>query len=103
MQTRITEFEEAGARIVAVSPDTPEENSGVVERLGLDFPILSDDRLELTKALGLLHEGGGPGGFDIPRPAIFIVDDDRRILCDTRTRTLEAESEFGVFTKVDSA
>ena len=75
LQTRITEFQQAGATVVAVSPDSPEENRGVVERLGLGFPILSDEDLALTRSLGLLHEQGGPAGQDIPRPAIFIVDD----------------------------
>jgi len=46
----------------------------VATRLKLGFPILSDPELELTRSLGLLHEKGGPGGADIPRPAIFVVE-----------------------------
>ena len=64
-------------RLIAVSPDSPEQNRKVAERLGLDFPILSDGELALTAALGLIHEGGGmpPDFKDIPRPAVFIVRD----------------------------
>jgi peroxiredoxin len=75
LQTRITEFEGSGTQLVAVSPDTVQENLKVAERLDLSFPILSDPDLELTKAMGVLHEGGGPMGSDIPRPAVFIVED----------------------------
>ncbi len=65
-----------GAQIVAISPDSAAENQKVASDLDLDFPILSDAELELTKALGLLHEGGGipPDFADIPRPAVFIVE-----------------------------
>ena len=74
LQSRINEFEAAGFRVVAVSPDSVAENEAVARRLGLDFPILSDSELELTRALGLLHEGGAPDGSDIPRPATFLVE-----------------------------
>jgi peroxiredoxin len=75
LSERMSDFDAAGARVLAVSPDSPEENRGVVEKLDLTFPILSDDQLELTRALGLLHAGGGPGAQDIPRPAVFILKD----------------------------
>lgn len=77
LQSRITEFEASGTRIVAVSPDSNDESAEVVRRLGLSYPILSDPDLDLTRALGLVHEAGGPGGQDIPRPATFIVVDGR--------------------------
>ncbi|MGH0028935.1 MAG: peroxiredoxin family protein [Myxococcota bacterium] len=77
LQERIADFETLDARIVAVSPDSVEQNRGVAGRLGLGFPILSDPDLALTKELGLLHAGGGPPPdfADIPRPAVFIVQD----------------------------
>ena len=67
-------FMKANARVIAVSVNTQEENRDVVERLGLPFPIVADADLTLTKALGVVHEGGGMRGEDIPRPAVFIVD-----------------------------
>lgn len=72
LQTRITDFEQTGTRVIAVSPDSVEENRGVAERFDLSFPILSDKNLELTKSLGLVHEAGFQGR-DIPRPATFII------------------------------
>jgi len=77
LNDRIADFDAAGARILAVSPDSEAENRMVAQKLGLDFPILSDAQLELTQALGLVHEGGGvpPDFKDIPRPAVFILRD----------------------------
>ncbi len=73
LQTRITDFEKTGTRVIAVSPDSVAENKGVADRFDLTFPILSDADLELTKALGLLHEGASMDGGDIPRPATLII------------------------------
>jgi peroxiredoxin len=77
LQTRITDFEKAGARVMAVCPDPVDQNLAVVRRLGLSYPILSDADLALTRALGLVHEGGAPSGADIPRPATFIIENGR--------------------------
>jgi peroxiredoxin len=77
LQGEIDSFRDAGVQIIAVSPDSEAENREVAEKWGLEFPILSDSDLVLTKAMGLLHEKGGmaPDFKDIPRPAIFIVRD----------------------------
>ena len=75
LQSRIDDFEAAGFQVVAVSPDSTAENLGVVRRLGLDYPILSDSELEVTRALGIVHEGAAMDGGDIPRPAVFVVED----------------------------
>ena len=66
-----------GTRIIAISPDSVEQNRKVALRQELDFPILSDSELALSRALGLVHEGGGisPDRADVPRPAVFIVKD----------------------------
>jgi peroxiredoxin len=75
LQSRIEDFRQAGAQIVAISPDDVEQNRQVTEWLGLDFPVLSDRELRATDAFGLRHSGGSPEGGDIPRPATFILED----------------------------
>ncbi len=75
LQAEIESFRAAGTQIIAVSPDSQAENRQVAQKLGLEFPILSDPDLVLTRAMGLVHEKGGMEGEDIPRPAIFIVQD----------------------------
>jgi peroxiredoxin len=77
LQTRITDFENEGARVIAVSPDSVEKNLEVARRLELSYPILSDTDLALTSSLGVVHEGAAMDGKDIPRPATFIVEDGR--------------------------
>jgi peroxiredoxin len=77
LQLSFAEFEKLGVQIVAVSPDPAEKSQGVVDKLGLSFPILSDSELALTRALGLEHEGAGPNSSTIPRPATFIVRNGR--------------------------
>jgi len=77
LQNSISEFNDLDVRIVAISPDSVSENQEVANSLGLEFPILSDTNLELTRALSLLHEGAGmlEHRKDVPRPAVFIVKD----------------------------
>ena len=77
LQARIDDFGASGARIVAISPDSIEENMKVARSQGLGFPVLSDAELEVTRALDLIHEKGGmpPDFADVPRPAVFIVVD----------------------------
>jgi peroxiredoxin len=47
------QFAELGARVVALSTQSPDYQRELAERLHLPFPVLSDERLELTHALGL--------------------------------------------------
>jgi peroxiredoxin len=51
----------------------------VVEKLGLDFPILSDSAREAITAYGVVHETGGIDGGAIARPAILLVGPDGTI------------------------
>jgi peroxiredoxin len=47
------QFADLGARVVALSTQSPDYQREMAERLHLPFPVLSDERLELTRALGL--------------------------------------------------
>ena len=47
------QFEELGVRVLALSTQDPDYQREMAERLHLPFPVLSDERLELTKQLGL--------------------------------------------------
>lgn len=74
-----TEIEKLGGRLLAVSVDSPAENQRVANQLRLPFAILSDESRKVTKAYGLLHSGGGPGGTDIPIPAHLLIQPDGRV------------------------
>jgi peroxiredoxin len=64
---------------LAVSVDTNEESAMLADKLGLDFPILSDVQETAIRSWGLVHEGAKPGGGSMARPAIFLVEADGTI------------------------
>jgi len=79
LQLRATDFEAAGAKLVAVSVDSVELNRGVVEKIGLTFPVLSDPELVAIDAFGLRHAKGNPFAEpplsgDVARPAVYVID-----------------------------
>jgi peroxiredoxin len=65
---------------VAVSVDPIPDNRRVAEKLGLEFPILADESRTLIADYGVLHAGGGIGGRDIARPAMFLIGPDGTVL-----------------------
>jgi peroxiredoxin len=90
-------LEEAGVRLIAISPQTPEGTEQIVEGGELGFPVLSDPGNELVRALGILTEPSGDAraahtdlGFDvadfnadatgdIPFPTVLVVDRRREV------------------------
>lgn len=87
-------IEEQGARLVAVSPQTPDASLTTRERNELPFSVLSDVGNVLARKLGLVHrlsddvkalydgwgfdtDGANDGhGDELPLPATFVVDGD---------------------------
>ena len=56
-----------------------EDNLKVVEKLDLDYRILSDGDRKTITAYGLLHEGASIDGSAIARPAILVIDAAGRV------------------------
>jgi peroxiredoxin len=75
-QARAADFRAAGWELAALSVDDAGRSQSVRERLGLDFPILSDQRRETLVAWDLLNplERGG-----IAVPAVIAIDRQGRI------------------------
>src|SRR5205807_8987248 len=89
---RAAEFSQRGARLVAVSPQTPDSSLTMAEKHSLEFPVLSDEGGEVIGMYGLkydvdeptqsLLEGvgvdvakfNGKGGWILPAPAVFVID-----------------------------
>lgn len=85
-----------GARLVAVSPQVPERLGAIAERHGLSFEVATDRDNALGRALGILftanaanqaasRAGGsfigdttGTGTWELPQPAVFVIDAQRR-------------------------
>jgi peroxiredoxin len=73
-QQSLPEFDRRGIRLAAVSVDPPEINRPHRQKLGLNFPLLSDPTRETIRRWGLLHAGAGPGGSDVALPAEILID-----------------------------
>jgi peroxiredoxin len=86
-----------GARLVAISPQSPDESLSTAEKAELTFTVLSDpgsrvarsiridfqqadDVLAAQRQLGLdLTEVNAEGSTQLPRPTVLIVDQDRTV------------------------
>jgi peroxiredoxin len=86
-----------GARLIAVSPQSPDESLSTVEKAALEFTVLSDpgsrladrigiafeqadDVLAAQRTLGLdLTKVNAEGAVRLPRPTVLIVGPDRAV------------------------
>jgi peroxiredoxin len=87
-QSRLSEFDQRGLRVVAISVDPPSTNHDHRQKLGLTFPLLSDEKAETIRRYDLLHSKGGPGGADISRPAEFLIDPSGTIRWENLTESV---------------
>jgi peroxiredoxin len=94
LQQRLDEFREAGAELVAVSPQTPDHTLTTAERHELSFPVLSDEGASVAMAYGVafnlpeylsalydrfdhpLSDFNG-GHETLPVPATFVIDTEQ--------------------------
>ncbi len=94
MQARLPEIEGAGGRLVAVSPQTPDNSLSTAEKLELAFPVLSDAGNAVARSYGLvfslaesprtvyagwgldLPAANGDDSFELPLPATFVIGED---------------------------
>jgi len=101
-----------GARLVAISPQTPDQSLTTTEKAELDFTVLSDpgsrvarsigiafqqadDVLEAQLQLGLdLAAVNAEGSTQLPRPTVLIVDQDRAV------RFVDVQPDFTARTEV---
>ena len=91
----LPELPALGARLVAISPQTPDQSLSTVEKAELEFTVLSDpgarvahrigiafqqadDVLEAQRELGLdLADVNAEGSTQLPRPTVLVVDTAR--------------------------
>jgi peroxiredoxin len=72
----LSEAEQTGVEIVAVSPDPNERSHAMAEGLRLGYRFVADRDLAVCRRYGLVHPRGGPHGEDVPRPATVVLDRD---------------------------
>ena len=68
LQEQMDRFVEKGAKVLAISADTPWSHKAFAEERGIEFPLLSDFDREVIRAYGVEHEVG------FPERAYFIID-----------------------------
>jgi peroxiredoxin len=97
LQRALDDVEASGATLVAISPNTPDVSLETVEKLELEFPVLSDhdnqvarrfklvyemteENIEMYLAIGRdVGEMNGTGKWELPIPATYVIDRDRLI------------------------
>jgi peroxiredoxin len=70
-----SQFAEIGVRVLALSTQSPAYQREMAERLHLPFPVLSDERLELTNALRL--PTFETSGWTLLKRLTLVIDDGR--------------------------
>ena len=95
LQQALPEIERAGATLVAVSPETPDNSLSTTEKNELQFQVLSDQGNAVAREFGLvfslpdalrpLYEKfeidipnyNGDDSYEIPVPATYVIDQNR--------------------------
>jgi peroxiredoxin len=98
MNLVLPKIEQAGASLVAISPQTVQQSFFMVDQHKLRFPLLSDVGNQIARQFGLVYRvpdeqqaifrrafvnlpfANGDSSWELPIPATFIVDRDRTIL-----------------------
>lgn len=92
-----SEIRDAGASLIALSPELPEHSVELIETKGLDFEILHDTRNAVAEAFGLrfelpeelrkvylgfgidLEAANGESSWTLAMPARYIIEPDGRV------------------------
>ena len=100
LQRALPQFEELGASLVAISPQTPDSSLSQVEKEALTFDVLSDGGNKVARQYGLvftlpgelrpIYESfgidipahNGDNSFELPVPATYVIGPDRNISYD---------------------
>ena len=96
-QELLPQLDAFGARLVAISPQPPDESLSTVEKAALEFTVLSDPGSRLADRLGIAFEQtddvlaaqrklgldltkvNAEGAVRLPRPTVLVVDQDRTV------------------------
>ncbi|WP_175690569.1 peroxiredoxin-like family protein [Burkholderia anthina] len=97
LQRVLPEIREAGATLVAVSPQTPQSTAATVKASAIDFPVLSDMGNHVARSFGLvfllaadmrpiyrdlgadLPDFNGDASYELPLAATYVIGKDRRV------------------------
>jgi peroxiredoxin len=93
----LPELNAFGARLVAISPQSPDQSLATAEKAGLEFAVLSDPASRLARRIGISFQQQGEvlaaqrklgldlaqvnaeGSVNLPRPTVLVVGTDRTV------------------------
>ncbi|MGH7222385.1 MAG: peroxiredoxin-like family protein [Gemmataceae bacterium] len=98
-QKLLPQIQALGAKLIAVSPQTPDNSLSTAEKYQLAYPVLSDVGLHVARAYGLAFDlplelvelyqrqwsndlvkwNGAGGGWSLPIPATYVIGQDARV------------------------
>jgi peroxiredoxin len=93
----VTKLAASKARLLAISPQRPDQSLSTVEKAELDFLVLSDPANRVTRRVGIVFQPAdevlgaqrqlglelaqinAEGSTELPRPTVLIVDADHTV------------------------
>ncbi|MDA1190744.1 MAG: peroxiredoxin family protein [Candidatus Poribacteria bacterium] len=81
LQASYEAFQAAGAAVLAISVDPPEQGRTMQVKSGATFPLLGDPSRDTVKAYGVIDPDSNPFDADVTHPniaraAVFVIDGD---------------------------
>lgn len=73
LQQQLSQFQSLNTEVLGISVDSKHSSAAFAEHLHLTFPLLSDFNKDVTRAYGVLREGG------FAERALFVIDQAGRI------------------------
>lgn len=64
-------------RVVGLSISTPYEHESLIAERGMDYSLFSDPGNGVAREYGIDHALDGMSGISEPRPAVFLLDEER--------------------------
>jgi peroxiredoxin len=65
--------------VVGLSISTPYEHKTLIEERGMTYRLFSDPANQVAQEYGIDHSLDGMTGVSEPRPAVFLLDEDRTV------------------------
>ena len=93
-QTRLGEFEDAGAAIYGVSVDSPFALNAFRERLGLEYGLISDANRDVIAAYGVSMDWEEYGLREFSKRAVFVVNGARGVTYSWVKEELKTEPDY---------
>jgi len=98
LQSRLGEFRELGAELIAISPQSPDASMSTKEKNELEFEVLSDSENVIAKEYGLVFSlaeelrpiylsfgidipsNNDEDSYEIPMPATYVINKNKEIV-----------------------